>query len=52
MRKSEWTLTLVAVLFVLLSALFDPMLTVGLAIVLLVGFSIMRVVQSHNRQYR
>lgn len=50
MRMSEWGLLLVAAFFLVLSALIDPMLTVGLAIVLLVGFSILHVVQLHNQQ--
>jgi hypothetical protein len=52
MKKFEWGLVFTAAFFLLLSALVDPMLTVGLAIVLLLGFSILRVVQSHNRQFR
>ena len=50
MRMSEWVVLVVAAFFLLLSALIDPMLTVGLAIVLLVGFSIMHIVQLHNQQ--
>jgi hypothetical protein len=49
MRK-EWVLLFFAVLLVLMSAMFDPMLTLGLSIALLVFFAIFRSVQEHNQQ--
>lgn len=51
MIKSEWGLIFTAVFLLLLSVLFDPMLTVGLALVLLVGFAIMRTIKSDNQQF-
>jgi hypothetical protein len=41
----------IATLLVLFSAMFDPILSLTLAILLLMGFAILRMIQHHNREY-
>ena len=50
--RREWVLILLAGFVVFLSAMFDPMITLGLALALLVFFAIFRSIQEHNQQYR
>ena len=52
MRSTEWNLILSATMLILFAAMFDPLVSFYLALLLLVAFAIMRLLQNHNRQYR
>lgn len=51
-RRTESSLTIITALLVLLSAMFDPLLSFGIAVMVLVALAVYKLLISHQHQTR
>lgn len=49
-RQSEYNLTVVAALLVMLSALFDPLVSFGIAVMFLVALTVYKLLTSRHKR--
>jgi len=51
-RQSEYNLTVITVLLVMLSAMFDPLVSFGIAVMFLVSLTVYKLLISRHKRSR